>query len=80
MPCGTLYASICSQDSATINTLVDLPPSSPPPPLPPLGDLVQLTPVDVLASGGFDALTLLSLRTRRRRAAMAVPNAASQGS
>ena len=58
MPCGTFYANLCGvADSATITRLVDLPPSTPPPPMPPLGDLVAVTPIDVLAAGGFHPFT-----------------------
>ena len=59
MPCGTFYANLCATaDSANIITsLLDLPPSSPPPPMPPDLELEDLTSnvVRVIASGGFRA-------------------------
>lgn len=56
--CGQFYSSICAYDSATITQLVDLPPSSPPPPMPPDNVLVKVLPIEVTAAGGFHAYTL----------------------
>lgn len=58
--CGQFYANLCAFDSETITQLVDLPPSSPPPPMPPFADLVKIAPTAVMASGGFDFYTLAS--------------------
>ena len=57
MPCGTFYANLCGMQSDALSGLVDLPPTAPPPPMPPDADLVTLTPAAVHASGGFDADT-----------------------
>ena len=57
MPCGTLYAALCgtADSSNVITSLLDLPPSSPPPPMQPDAELDDLTPkvMRVIASGGF---------------------------
>ena len=60
--CGTLYANLCAHDSDTLLDLVALPPGAPPPPMRPVADptvsssvgLAMLTPVSVLAAGGFE--------------------------
>lgn len=53
MPCGQFYAAQCAFDSDTLTALVDLPPSSPPPPMAPDADLTQLTTTRVMAKGGL---------------------------
>ena len=51
-PCGQFYANLCSSDSDTLLSLVDLPPSSPPPPMPPDASLTELAVSAVYAKGG----------------------------
>lgn len=67
-PCGTFYANLCSEFGAdAITPLLDMPPSTPPPPvlpfttgntLPEIKDAAVLVPiVGVAASGGFQSYT-----------------------
>ena len=51
--CGTFYANLCAFDSESLIPLLDLPPNTPPPPMPPDTDLRELQVTRVLASGGF---------------------------
>ena len=63
MPCGTFYANLCAHDSATLTSLVDLPPSAPPPPMAPDADLTQLTVTRVMAKGGLVDLDITTALT-----------------
>ena len=63
MPCGQFYANLCVHDSDTLLQLVDLPPSSPPPPMLPDAALTQLPVTRVMAKGGLVDLDITTALT-----------------